>query len=83
MVFIRSGESVNLFVPLGSYDLRYATGETWYGYEDLFGPTTAFFKTDSKMEFKQSGNTFQGHTIELIPRANGNLQTSKINKNNF
>lgn len=40
-VFVRSGSTVNVDVALGTYELRYASGETWYGYEYLFGPETA------------------------------------------
>lgn len=81
--FIRSGETASLKVPLGSYEIRYASGETWYGYNYLFGPSTSYYKAESRMDFTQSGNTYNGHTIELIPRAGGNLKTEKINKNNF
>lgn len=81
--FIRTGETVSLKVPLGSYEIRYAAGKTWYGYEHLFGPGTSYYKADQRMDFTQSGNTYNGHTIELIPRAGGNLQTSSISENNF
>jgi hypothetical protein len=81
--FIRTGEKVSIKVPLGSYEIRYAAGKTWYGYEYLFGPGTSYYKADQKMDFTQSGNAYQGHTIELIPRAGGNLHTSNISENNF
>jgi len=81
--FIRSGETTSIKVPLGSYEVRYAAGKTWYGYEYLFGPGTAYYKADSRMDFTQSGNTYNGVTIELIQRADGNLKTSNISENNF
>jgi len=81
--FIRSGETASLKVPLGSYEIRYATGEMWYGYDYLFGPATSYYKADSRMDFTQSGNIYKGHTIELIPRVSGNLQTINISKDNF
>lgn len=36
-VFVRSGESADLKVPLGSYKINIATGEQWYGETKLFG----------------------------------------------
>jgi hypothetical protein len=80
---LRSGETASIKVPLGSYEIRYAAGKTWYGYEYLFGPGTSYYKADQRMDFTQSGNAYQGHTIELIPGAGGNLQTSSISENNF
>lgn len=81
--FIRTGETVSIKVPLGSYEIRYASGKTWYGYEYMFGPATSYYKAEARMDFTQSGNTYNGHTIELIPRAGGNLHTSSISEYNF
>ena len=45
-VFVRSGTTVEVDVPLGNYELRYASGETWYGHKHLFGQDTAYSKAD-------------------------------------
>ena len=45
-VFVRSGSTVEVDVPLGRYDIRYASGETWYGYNMRFGPDTSYSKAD-------------------------------------
>ena len=45
--FIRGGESLNIKVPLGTYEIRYATGKQWYGVSALFGPETSFGNTGS------------------------------------
>src|SRR5204863_9360044 len=42
VIFVRGGETYATKVPLGRYHLRAATGETWYGREDLFGPRTQY-----------------------------------------
>ena len=36
-IFVRSGMTASVDVPLGTYELRYAAGNTWYGNEHLFG----------------------------------------------
>ena len=36
-IFISAYETVDFDVPLGSYTLKYATGEKWYGEKYLFG----------------------------------------------
>lgn len=82
-MFIRSGESASVKLPLGNYEFKYATGKTWYGPDYLFGPNTSYYIADAKMDFYRSGNAYNGHTVELIPRVGGNLRTEKINKNSF
>jgi hypothetical protein len=76
IAFIRSGETANLKVPLGSYEIRYATGETWYGYDSFFGSSTSYYKAESRIDFTKSGNTCNEYTIELNPGVDGNLNTS-------
>lgn len=82
-VFVQSGSTVNIDVPLGAYELRYASGETWYGYEYLFGPGTSYSKADKTFNFEIVGNKVNGFTITLYQVANGNLQTSIINPTEF
>ena len=47
--FIRSGETLTIRVPIGSYRLVFATGSTWYGDLHSFGPNGDYreFKTDN------------------------------------
>lgn len=82
-MFIRSGESASVKLPLGNYEFKYATGKTWYGPDYLFGPDTSCYVVETKMDFYRSGNTYNGHTVELMPRVGGNLRTEEINKNSF
>ena len=82
-VFVRSGTTVNVDVPLGTYEVRYASGEAWYGYEYLFGPETAYSKADQTFTFDLVGNRVGGFTITLYKVANGNLHTSQIKPTEF
>jgi len=82
-VFIRSGQSVSIHVPLGSYKLKYATGEQWFGTKFLFGPKTAYSVADEQFDFEVQGEHVSGYTVELIQQPNGNLKTSEISAEEF
>ena len=82
-VFIRSGQSFNLKVPLGSYKLKYATGEKWYGMKFLFGPETAYSVADKQFIFEVRGDHVSGYTVELFLQPHGNLKTNKITAEEF
>ena len=74
-------------VPLGHFVLKYATGDSWCGENDMFGTETEFHKADVVLRFARQdsdhGYTMIGHTVELILQANGNLQTSRISREAF
>jgi hypothetical protein len=82
-VFVRSGATVNIDVPLGVYEVRYASGEAWYGDEYLFGPDTAYSKADKTFTFEAVGNQVRGFTITLYKVAHGNLRTAAIKPTEF
>lgn len=82
-IFIRSGRTVELEVPTGRYNLRYAAGETWYGREHYFGPDTRYMKTEDTFNFEVVGRQVQGHRIELIMQQGGNLSTDLIPEEKF
>ena len=82
-VFVRSGTTVNVDAPIGTYEVRYASGKTWYGYEYLFGPDTAYSKADKTFTFEVVGNQVSGFTITLYEVAHGNLRTSTIRPTDF
>jgi len=81
--FIRSGETLNVQMPLGNYTIKYATGQKWYGPEYLFGDDTKYSKADDLFKFESNGYETNGYTIELIMQENGNLQTENIDKGQF
>ncbi|MBN2106127.1 MAG: J domain-containing protein [Deltaproteobacteria bacterium] len=82
-VFVRSGTTVNVDVPLGTFEIKYASGETWYGYEYLFGPETSYSKADKAFTFKKEGDHISGYTITLYKVTRGNLHTYKISQTDF
>ncbi len=77
-MFIRAGQSAETLVPLGTYRIRYATGETWYGEDFLFGPQTSYSEADQSFRFVDEGYQYSGYTLELFLQQDGNLSTSRI-----
>ena len=82
-VFVRGGDSRKIQVPLGVYEIKYASGEKWYGYQHLFGDDTSYSKAENSFKFENTGYQITGYTITLYRVSNGNLRTSHINKSQF
>lgn len=82
-VFVRGGETVDISVPLGNYIVKYASGNSWYGYKNYFGPDTVYSKADSTLHFTSDGNQYSGYTITLYRVVDGNLSTSQISASQF
>lgn len=82
-IFVRGGDTIEVSVPLGSYILKYAVGDTWYGYEHYFGPDTNYNKVNSIFHFREEGNQIRGYTVTLYQVPSGNLSTSRIKASQF
>jgi hypothetical protein len=82
-IFMPAGARQEYKVPLGSYEMRYATGTTWYGEEALFGAQTRTYKAESVFNFYVSGNEVSGAEVELIKQRHGNLDTHAIPVSRF
>jgi len=82
-IFVRSGVSVEVDVPLGTYIVKYASGKTWYGYDHYFGPQTVYSKADSLFNFRIEGDKVVGYTITLYGVAGGNLHVTQIDPKEF
>ncbi len=82
-IFIRAGQAINTKIPLGSYEIKYASGKTWYGKQYCFGPETSYNKADQKFDFFKTENSILGHNLELYQRIDGNLKTEHISPNEF
>jgi len=50
-LYVVGGQPVEFLVPLGTYGVKFATGEKWYGDKHLFGPSTQYGKFDELMDF--------------------------------
>ena len=85
--FVASGQSIKLHVPLGTFDLRFAMGRSWYGYQDLFGVDTQTFELSRSLLFSDvpipNGVEHRGHTIRLEKFRDGNIGERRIDRNAF
>lgn len=82
-IFVRAGETVEVKVPLGTYRAKIASGQTWYGDEIRFGPSTSYGEFGSTFNFRIEGEQLAGHELTLTHVANGNLHRSAINASDF
>lgn len=81
--YIQAGNTLEMEVPLGTFRVRYATGEIWYGPELKFGEQTAYAEADATLEFKVTDDKVSGYTIELIRQEGGNLETNTLSEGQF
>ena len=77
-VYLRSGKTVKFQVPLGTFEMKYVTGETWFGSNCLFGSKTSYNKADNEFKFEYTGSQYTGYSIELIKQKDGNLATQEL-----
>lgn len=82
-VFVRAGSTTKVHVPLGTYTLKFAQGDKWYGDTHLFGPSTGYGKADTRMTFSLEGDRYQGHSVVLQKAVGGNLRTEAIPAGEF
>ena len=81
--FLRGGHILKFDVPFGSYIIKYAAGEKWYGEHFLFGHYTTYGKADKVFVFKQLGYQVSGYSVELYLQSHGNLHTSRLSAFQF
>ena len=78
IVPLRKGETVTVQIPLGQYEMIFASGSLWYGPEKLFGFSGKKKKAVKTFNFYRSGNVINGNSVNLTDRINGNLQTRPV-----
>jgi len=81
--FIRGGVPFETKLPVGTYELRYASGHDWYGAALDFGEGAVYARCDDIFEFNKTDRGYSGYTVELILQDNGNLQTDPISQDEF
>lgn len=83
-MYIHGGDTVSVKVPLGSYLIKYTSGDTWYGEQnEVFFGEESFFQADETFTFTDTGNQVSGYTITLYQVVDGNLETMPIDKSQF
>lgn len=81
--FVGPNASVEVSAPLGTFELRYACGTTWYGTTPKFGDDTQYYKADTLLDFTDDGTYYNGHTVTLYAVPGGNLSTEEISPEEF
>lgn len=76
--YIRAGKTVEMEIPAISMYVFFAQGETWYGYDDLFGDSTAYGKDSEQIDF-----SWHTVTYTLQPVSDGNFTTKTTNESDF
>lgn len=82
-LYIHGGQAFETTIPTGTYRVRYATGQTWYGAEHLFGPQTSYSEATKDFAFTTDANGVSGYTIQLIRQLGGNLHVRSISADSF
>lgn len=83
VAFIRAGETLETKMPVGVFEIKVASGDTWYGLKRMFGPATRFSKLASTFDFSTTSTGYSGNRIELVTQAAGNLAQQSIDPSNF
>lgn len=87
LFFVRANETATMSVKEGEYIIKYTTGLTWYGTEEMFGSTASFTQADDIFKFTvtYSGNYvyYSNISITLYTVFGGNLQTDPISAADF
>ena len=84
-VFIHPGKTQSINVPCGTYELKYACGSKWYGYEQLFGEYGSYSKSDAPVTFEQGYEyelTLKSYVNSGTPGGNS-LNTDDIDLKDF
>ena len=82
-IFVHAGKPLEVEIPLGKYEMRYAYGNIWYGEEYLFGLETVYTKSDTIFSFEKQGNRISGYTVTLYKVLDGNMRTREITAAEF
>jgi hypothetical protein len=81
--FVRSGTTLVARLPLGAYELRYASGETWFGPECLFGPSAQYGRLHRPILLTEAERTAADSTIELPSGASERQAAERISEFDF
>lgn len=76
--YVRAGDTVTVGVPAECLYVYFASGDTWYGWSNLFGEYTSYSMDDEMCDFSR-------YTLEytLYPVNNGNFSETPIDASQF
>ena len=78
-IYIREGDSITVYLPVGYYRIRYATGKKWYGFDELFGPDGDYLAFNETIAIKKDTK----YTLTLYQISDSNLTTKSLSQEEF
>lgn len=81
--YIRGKTKIVIGVPLGTYELVYASGFNWYGEDQLFGPDTRYYLVSDTFSFSKQPEFGNAQTAILTDPYSRNPVYSKISAEEF
>jgi len=82
-VFIRSGGSPTIRLPVGTYKINMAFGENWFGPDEMFGDDNAYYQVLILGGGNETTYTFQqnyNYTLTLRDAEGGNVPTQNTGR---
>jgi hypothetical protein len=87
LIFVRDGEQTTVHVPAGSYRIKFASGDEWFGVTQRFGAreicTVAVRRFEFSHHVASDKERWTEESIELYPQPNGNMATNAIPREQF
>ena len=82
--FVRANNSLNIDVPLGTYEMFYCFRFRLVMGQSINSDTnTSYCKASERFKFTSDNEYVYGHTVTLYPVSNGNLETKEIEESSF
>lgn len=81
--YIQGGDTLEVKMPVGEYEIKYATGQVWYGEDHFFGPATSYARADAPFYFTRDVEGYSGYTLELFTSVDGNLEMDDLSPSEF
>ena len=64
-IYVESGSSAEVYIPVGNYKVYYASGYDWQGPGAFFGEDTEYSKSSDVLTFYTDEESVYGYTLEL------------------
>jgi hypothetical protein len=82
-LFVRGGSTVKANMPLGTYRLRFASGQSWYGETLRFGSPTSYWAANETLTFRRDRNEPRPVSIELAEQKGGGMRVAPLDAARF
>lgn len=77
--YLPPGVSQEIEIPAGTYEVRYTSGNRWFGNKEMFGARGRYAKADRVFTFTRGS----GYELTLYSVINGNLKSRTMKREDF